>query len=353
MKEIQDIIEKMRKTKERAVLATVVHIKGSTYRRPGARMLITESGELVGAISGGCLEEDVREKSTTILQHNKKRLVTYDMMSDDDIVWGLGLGCNGIIQVLLEPVIAGEIPKELQFAENCYIEEKNGFIATIFESKNEQLVGKKYCGEKNGDIWDQIARANPNVLQNNKNRVVEMEIEQYECKILVENIFPTTIVIFGAGFDAVPVVNFCKNLGWKVIVCDPRETYLTEERFPQADLRIITHPKKISFELKPHHFVIVMTHNYYNDLEVVKQLQKVMVAYIGMLGPKSRTKRILNEIEEQTHQQVNEKNIFGPIGLDIGSETPEEIAVAIISEILAVKNKRGGGYLKLYAGSIH
>ncbi|BBM82946.1 XdhC family protein [Candidatus Uabimicrobium amorphum] len=355
MKEIHDIIGKIRKIQQRAVLATVVHIKGSTYRRPGARMLVTESQELVGAISGGCLEEDVRKKSQQVLEENHVQLVTYDMMSDDDIVWGLGLGCNGVVQVLLEPVMANEVPRELQFVEDCYQNEKAGFIAMIFEAQRQELVGRKYIYGEDDDIWQKIQKAKPQIFEQNKNSVVEIEIDNVACKVLVESIMPTTVVVFGAGFDAVPVVEFCKNLGWKVIICDPRETYLNAERFPRADKRIVAHPKVVDQHLKlqPHHFVIVMTHNYHNDLQVLKQLQSTPVSYIGMLGPKTRTQRIIDEIQEKAQQQVDSTNIFGPIGLDIGSETPEEIATAIIAEILAVKNQRNGGYLRQYEGSIH
>lgn len=355
MKEIHDIIDTIRKIQQRAVLATVVHIKGSTYRRPGARMLVTESEELVGAISGGCLEEDVRKKSQQVLEENRVQLVTYDMMSDDDIVWGLGLGCNGIVQVLLEPLQANNIPRELQFAEDCYLREQTGFIAVIFESQQQELVGRKYIYGEDDDIWQKIKAAKPAILEQNKNSVVQIEIDGVLCKVLVEGIMPTTVVVFGAGFDAVPVVEFCKNLGWKVIVCDHRETYLNAERFPQADERIVAHPKTLHHHLKlqPHHFVIVMTHNYHNDLQVLQNLSQTQVSYIGMLGPKVRTQRIIDEIQQQTQKQLDTSTIFGPIGLDIGSETPEEIATAIIAEILAVKNKRSGGYLRQYEGSIH
>ena len=152
MKEIHDIIDKIRKVQQRTVLATVVHIKGSTYRRPGARMLVTASQELVGAISGGCLEEDVRKKSQQVLEKNHVQLVTYDMMSDDDIVWGLGLGCNGIVQVLLEPLEASSVPHELQFVEDCYLREQTGFIAVIFECERQELIGRKYIYGEDNDV---------------------------------------------------------------------------------------------------------------------------------------------------------------------------------------------------------
>lgn len=357
MKEIHDIIQKMHSVSpQKLVIATIVKVEGSTYRRPGARMLITENGDITGTVSGGCLEEDIKEKACVIFKTEKTQLITYDMMSDEDIVWGLGLGCNGIVQVLLQCIHSSKIPVELQYAIDCYEQEKVGFIAIRFSNSNNKSLGATTCYNKQNisDIWKKILNKYPTILQKNqKSKIIQLTIKECREEILIEKIIPMSLLIFGAGFDAIPLANIAKKLGWKVTIFDHRETYLNLQRFPSANKRILAHPQdKYQHSFNKNQYAVIMTHNYHHDLEILKQLSTTSLTYIGMLGPKKRTNKIIADIEKNNPKLPQEK-IYGPIGLDIGSETPEEIALAIVAEILAMKNNKNGSYLKQNKGSIH
>lgn len=371
-KELHAIIEAFAKIKEdgkTAALATVVKVKGSTYRQPGARMLITPNGQMVGAISGGCLENDVFERAQKVMVSGESALVTYDTTSNEDIVWGLGLGCNGVVQVLIEPLDHRAEPNYISFLAECLSRCDTGVVATVFHTEGEIASkigsrmmlgqdGKAISDIKDIDLDRIVIKDACEALCDGRSKVKEYQLLSGKAEVLIEAIQPPVmLVILGAGNDAIPVVCFAKELGWHVTVVDSRPAYATLERFPLADVIALSRPET-AYEyvhLNARTAVVVMTHNYLHDLTLLKTLMPFPLRYLGILGPKSRTKRLLQKLMDEgvSIAEKNLNHLYSPIGLDIGTDTPEEIALSIVAEIKAVLADRSGGSLRERKGPIH
>lgn len=362
MKEIQEIIAAFTETQpgKKIALATVIEVSGSTYRRPGAKMLMTETGTRIGSISGGCLEEDVFEQAKAVMASGKPTIIQYDTTSPDDIIWGLGLGCNGLVRVfieLLEPQL-----NPVSFIAKCWRQRQTGVIATVVTITE---IGKYLMLQEDGKVTSDLNLLTKQVLDDahvalnsGKSLLKLYQLPQGEAQIFIEVIQPPLpLVIFGAGHDAQPVVELAKALAWQVTVVDSRPAYAKKERFPAADDIIIAYPEEVSQKvcLNSGTVAVVMTHNYLHDQEILRTLLPSAVSYIGLLGPKSRTQQLLGELEQEGINPTCEQmqRLYGPVGLDIGADTPEEIALAIIAEIKAVLAARGAGFLRNRTQPIH
>ncbi|HEV7428211.1 MAG TPA: XdhC family protein [Thermoanaerobaculia bacterium] len=262
----------------RGVLVTVVRTQGSTYRRAGARAVIGEDGTLAGAISGGCLERDIAERVAMWLADMDPRLVTYDSTRGDDLIFGLGLGCRGVLDLLIEPFDATHLPR----------------LVTDFE-------------------WNGVEPAEWTTILPNGETMIEILRP------------PRAIVIFGGG-DAFPVAQFARAVGWRVNVVKPRA----------------------EFDAREFDAAVVMTHNFARDADILRQLLASQIQYIGLLGPKSRGDELLAEIGAS-----REPRLRSPIGLDLGGETPEEIALSIVAEIQAAFERRSARSLRELKVPIH
>lgn len=372
MKELQDIVaafEKVESCSKTAALATIVKVLGSTYRRPGARMLMTPDGRMVGSISGGCLEGDVFEHAQRVMASSEPIVVKYDTTSADDIVWGLGLGCNGMVQVLIEQITQENEPNPMAFFAECLRQQQMGVIVTVFhiEGQVRTKVGTRLMLHQNGTVISNIEDSNlaaailndaHEALRSSCSLVKEYQVLGGSAEIFIEVIQPAVpLVIFGAGHDAIPLVRFAKELGWHVTVVDSRPAYATLGRFPLADAVILSRPESIHESITVTHrtVAVVMTHNYLHDREILQTLLLSPLCYLGILGPKSRTERLLQELREEEIIPTNEHllKLYGPIGLDIGADTPEQIALAIAAEIQAILANRSGGLLRDRKGPIH
>jgi xanthine dehydrogenase accessory factor len=374
MSELQRILQAFEQSQQagkRAVLATVVRTSGSVYRRPGARMLITEDEQMVSAISGGCLEADMLERSRSLFSTDRDPiLVRYDTTSYDDIVFGFGLGCNGVINVLLEPLDDDATVIQLEFMRDCLITHQMGVIATVFSVDNvpDVKVGDRLMMKSDAEIINQIANKDAapmiaadmyKMLFEKHTRVQSYTLSSGQIDVLIEVIRPPVpLLIFGAGYDAAPVVQFAKQLGWYVTVIDHRSEQLTQERFPEADqlLHCIPDPPTAyQHLLTPQTVAIVMTHRYLSDLAFLKTLIPAQLRYLGILGPKRRMQKLWEDLTEHGLKPSSEQTqqLYNPIGLDIGAETPEEIALSIVAEIQAVLSERSGRHLRDRVGSIH
>lgn len=372
MKELHDIVaafEKVDSSSKTAALATIVKVLGSTYRRPGARMLITPDRQIVGSISGGCLEGDVFDHAQRVMVSSEPILVKYDTTSADDIVWGLGLGCNGMVQVLIEHLTQQNEPSPMAFLAECLRQRQMGVIVTVFriEGQVRTKVGARLMLHQNGTVISNIEDSNLatgilddayEALRTCRSKVKEYQLLRGSAEIFIEVIQPPVpLVIFGAGHDAIPLVRFAKELGWHVTVVDSRPAYATLGRFPLVDAVVLSRPDSIheSVTVNNHTVAVVMTHNYIHDREILRTLLVSPLRYLGILGPKSRTERLLQELREEGIIPTNEHllKLYGPIGLDIGSDTPEEIALAILAEIQAVLANRLGGFLRYRKEPIH
>ena len=362
MKTIQAIVElaSAAPAGEMLAMATVMKVRGSAYRRPGARMLMNAAGRSVGMISGGCLENDVRDRAREVIATGKPILVTYDSTAPEDIVFGLGLGCNGIVQVLIEPLIAGDDDGLLAFLAACVSRRQMGRIATIFQAENAPL-GARVLRWPDGCVTSTcidpaLASALTFALQENatrRNAVRGVTLpDGSSADVLLETVAPPVpLTIFGAGDDAIPLAQMAKLLGWHVTVIDHRPAYATRERFPTADAVHCLRPESLSISpqvvFPPESMVMVMTHHFENDRALLRALLPRPLRYFGILGPKSRTLRLLDGEDEKLAR------LHSPAGLDIGAETPEEIAVSILGEMQAVLAQRHGGALRDRHAPIH
>lgn len=371
MKEIKDIIiayDMARTADKQTALVTVVHVEGSSYRRPGARMLVTEDGKLTGAISGGCLEGDALRKALLVMTRQQPMIVTYDTLDEDDAKFGVGLGCNGIIQVLIEPILPQNPHNAIELLRELLKQRQTVVIVTVFSLQNkkaakqgtrilmtEDKVTPGFEGDAlvNDVLMTSAAEALSSRISSIKNYTADNEYTAF-----IEVVKPViSLVIIGAGNDAAPMVQFANILGWQVTVADGRINYATADRFPSADHIIVSKPGNILSNFSPDEqtAVVLMTHNYSYDLAVLRELLLSEVKYIGSLGPKKKLQRMLDELQKEG-LEINEQllqNIYGPVGLDIGAETAEEIALSVIAEIKAAFSDRQGTSLRKSETPIH
>ncbi len=370
MNELQAILQAFESTQdgETAFLATVVKTQGSTYRRAGAKMLMTSTGKMVGTISGGCLENDLFEHTRQSMSNSKALVVTYDNTAPSDIIWGFGLGCNGVVQVLIESLDKDNTMNELGFIRECFNNNHFGIIATVFDTQGEVDIktGARLFVNDNGSINTDIKDINltkslitdaQTSLINQKCKVNKYQLGKGFVEVFIEVIQPPTpLVIFGAGRDAVPVAEYAKTLGWHVTIVDCRALDATYERFPMADEIILARRETIhQVSITERTATVVMTHNYLDDIEIVKMLLLSSNRYIGVLGSRQRIERLLTDLRAIEAIYTNDmlEKLHAPVGIDIGAETPEEIAMAIIAEVQAVLSSRNAGFLKNRTSPIH
>ncbi len=344
---------------QRAALATLVHTKGSSYRKPGARLLIRDDGSMVGAISGGCLEQDVAEKAQKVIKEQEVLLAVFDMTGTDDELWGYGQGCNGVLSILLEPLTA-ETSHQIDLIRNVHEQRIEGVIATITHVQGELnvRVGSRLLLSPKGTIWETVK--NPFVTavmaeeaersRHAASHTTNLRFTEGSVDVFFEVVQPPiSLLIAGAGSDAIPVHRMAKELGWHVTILDHRSAFATRERFPLADSLLVMPPEKLNGSLRADNrsAAVIMTHQVRHDLGLIPALLRNDFRYVGLLGPKNRKQLMLDRLEQQgIHLTSGQRSkLFGPVGLNIGAESPEEIAIAIIAEIQAVMQERPAGFL--------
>jgi xanthine dehydrogenase accessory factor len=365
--ELQDVlraIEELGQRGEQMALATIVAIRGSTYRREGARLLIPANGKPIGTISGGCLEGDVCQIAEDVMAEGTTRLLHYDLTADDEAVWGWGLGCNGVIDVFIEPA---ERAVEMAGAIRRAIDEQRELAAvTVVEAAEgtPTSAGARMLVHPDGAIEGGLgdpgldARAREESLRSlREERPGLVELADGVRAFVEVLVPPIRLLVCGAGHDAVPLVRFAAGMGWRVEVIDDREAFLSPERFPEASAFIRSEPLEAAENAgsDARTYVVVMSHNFLRDKDYLRSFLGTAVAYIGMLGPGPRFERLLDELRREGYEPgpAELAAVHSPAGLDLGSEGPEEIAWAIIGEILAVRNGRPAGFLKIRGGPIH
>ena len=353
MKEIRDILIAYDDAKlkgRQTALATVVHVEGSSYRRPGARMLIEDDGKLTGAISGGCLEGDALRKALQVINEKKTKLVTYDTMDDDDAKFGVGLGCNGIIQVLIEPIDDKNTNNPIQFLKAINEKRQRSVLVTLFslqDKKNPQYGTCLLLKEDDKTINttpvlnDVLLTDASDALKNQVSSFKTYISEEHVYEAFIEVINPTvSLIIIGAGNDVMPLADMANILGWETTVVDGRANYAKKDRFVSACQVLVSKPEHVLEQLTidERTVFLLMTHNYNYDMAMLRQLLHKNVQYIGMLGPKKKRERMLNEFKEEglTFAEEQLSILHSPVGLDIGAETSEEIALSILAEIKAM-----------------
>jgi xanthine dehydrogenase accessory factor len=342
MKEMYDILTALERSGGRSVLATVIRVEGSAYRKPGASMLLLEDGSQVGLLTGGCLEADIVGRISEWLEQPEafeeadSRTIRYDMRAEDDLSWGQGAGCNGIVHVLLEPVTSKLRSNLLRL----YRLLKDGVSATVIrELSPEGTVTDYWIVPEKGDVFGG---------RDGQTRMQLMEIllpianAADCCRFLVpdgsavfmfiQRVLPRPrLALIGAGPDARPLARLAAEVGFTVSVADWRESFCNELHFPGAVERIVAPPHELldRLELTPRDFVVVMTHDFQKDKEYIQMLIKRKPLYLGVLGSARRTIRLCA-------QEQSPYFLHSPVGLRIGAEGPEEIAVSVVAEMISI-----------------
>lgn len=365
MKEFKSILaayHKINFAERQAALATVVKVRGSSYRSPGARMLITDDGKWVGSISGGCLEGDALRKARQVMASGEPKTVTYDTREESNQNLGIGLGCNGVIDVLIEPIkpnhtfvrLFEQLVEKNQPAVLATVFQGLGIGETLLLAEDKSLVGQV----SNPALRDLIAGDLVNVFDARVSHAKTFRVDGIEYEVFLELIQPSvSLLIFGGGFDARPVSQLAKSLGWSVEVTDECVAHIAPVFFPQADKLSLCHRDFIDrdFKITPFTACVLMSHNYEYDRDVLKKIIQTEAPYIGILGPRKRFDKMLEEFKRDRFELTDEQmlRIHSPIGLDIGAEAPDEIALAIVAEIQSKFSNRSGGFLKNRKESIH
>lgn len=374
MKEITDIIrsyENALVTGKRMALATVVHVEGSSYRRPGARMLVTDDGQLTGAISGGCLEGDALRKALLAISQQKNKLVTYDTTDENDTTLGVQLGCNGIVHILFEPIRTDDPENPVELLKKILVKRQRAVVVTLFALHSRtgeqpgtcflhlQTDGEVVCNCDNEAFHDRLLHESDAAYGKGDSFFKSFEKDGKPLTGFIEyfNTAPS-IVIAGAGNDTIPLTDMAAILGWEVTVVDGRTGHATRQRFPRAKKVMVVRADEVlnHVPVDERTFFLLMTHNYNYDLALLKQLLTVdQCRYVGALGPKKKLERMYNELEAGGMHitKAQKAKVFGPVGLDLGAETSEEIALAVLAEIKAVLNGRAGLSLRDKLEPIH
>jgi xanthine dehydrogenase accessory factor len=332
-------------SEESLVLVTIVATEGSTYRKPGAMMLISRDGSFEGMISGGCLEGDLLQHAEQVFNSGQAKFVTYDMHADENMVWGLGLGCDGVIHLMLQ-----RLDRKRGFEFLSQLEASQAAphavllaLSTGSESSNSPGIFALF-DQAGGEFGNKILLA---LLQDAaqdgwpdwRYRKIS-DVDGWDNgEVILVNIPPQTrVLVCGAGPDALPVVHALCALDWDVQIVEHRPAYARADRFPGKCRVILARPEQLAefVDLEEIDAAVVMSHHLENDSVYLAQLAKKDIAYLGCLGPRARRDRL------RDMAGCPDRQVFGPVGLDIGAELPEAIALSLVAEIHAVLNRRSG-----------
>jgi xanthine dehydrogenase accessory factor len=336
-----------------AVLANVVHVSGSTYRRLGARLLVLRDDAMIGLISGGCLEGDLLARAGEVRRDAAPRLVHYDATVEGEVVWGLGLGCAGVVDVLLE-LVAPARPGPLAWLAAWRRERGAGVLATALAP---QHLGRRWALHPDGRFEGAPSAELRTVLLRARSTGRSRRTATREGDVCVELVRPPRrLVVFGAGPDAAPVARLAMELGWDVELVDHRPAHARAEHFPGARLHLAPTAEAVArVGVDRDTYVLVMTHHYLIDRALLTELLPSQAPYIGLLGPRQRAEDLLADLERIGIDLSADRRgrLHAPAGLDIGGEGPEAIALSLLAEVSAVAERRPGGGLRDRKGPIH
>jgi len=326
------------------ILATVIGTTGSTYRKSGAQMLIAQDGSSAGLLSGGCLESDLAERAKGVMETGSAAVVEYDTRSSDDLIWGLGLGCAGAMRILLQRLDVANHYQPFAYTQRCRDQQRAGCYALVIDSHMPAYpLGYAGWHEATAPLPPAIHAALSTALQvTTGQRTSKVQATDAATFLIVPVEIATRLLILGAGPDVAPLVEFAALLGWPVTVLDHRPAYAVAARFPQAR-RVLLNPAdqlSAAVDLCCFDAAVVMSHHLISDLAYLRQLAGTELRYIGLLGPAARRTRLLAELEHRAPLLTG--RLHGPAGLDIGANSPESIALAIVSEIQAVLTGHSG-----------
>lgn len=365
MKEIKSILKlynSFNNSGEKCAIAQVVRVEESSYRREGARMLVFESGIFEGGISGGCLEGDALKRSQIAILKQQPSIVTYDTSKENEI--GVGLGCNGIIDVLISPI--SDNSSTLKMLQKCVSDRDYHIIATVtalnteidsiplgrsfyYDKDSASLEDCKHTGLRNF-LQNKIQE----VLKNQKSKTYHFDEEGVKASVFIEMIPPQFhLAIYGDNYDVYPILEMAKLMDWDVSLVG------NVHKLKKEKLRSVKNIYPKDFEERPkldkRTAIILMAHDYKTDYDNLEHLIKAPVPYIASLGPRKRFDKMIVEFKANGVEFTKEElsRIYAPCGLEIGAKTPEEIAISLFSEVIAVLSGKNGGMLREKSGPIH
>lgn len=370
MKEIKAIIaayDQINQTETRAALAIVVRVEGSSYRRTGARMLVLDNGTWIGGISGGCLEGDALKRARLAINKSEASLITYDTSEDDPHQIGVGLGCNGIIDVLFCPINFNDPNNPVEILKNCLkTNRETHTLITITDLKGEYHgIEKGNCFQYNGEeslkkfeslkIQQSVNQLIISQVTTQKSGILSIEIDnENSISLFIELLAPEIhVVLMGNQYDVYPMCRLLKEIGWRLSIVanplklNPKIVALSDEVKSPAEFQ--------NMLIDEHTAIILMSHDFKTDKINLPKALNTASPYIGMLGPKVRAQKIWDELAEEgfnIHEEDMER-IYAPLGLDIGAITPEEIALSMAAGIRAAFTGRDGTFLKYRKTPIH
>lgn len=373
MKEIRKIVARydlLDHGREKSALATVVSVEQSSYRRIGARMLVTERGTYVGGISGGCLEGDALRRARTAILKGKPSMVTYDTLEEDDHQIGVGLGCNGKIEVLFTPLDPTDPQNPVAVLRSCLEKREPTILAQVVGEANQYpaaLNGRLYAQQQlpllaadYGFAMERLLASAAKVGQLQKSRMFTLrqttksdkQEKSRECQVLFEFLRPALkLTIVGDNYDIEPFFGLCQELGWGLQLVGLQRKF-SKAAFAAAQ-GVYAYTELATLQPDAYTAVLVMSHDYHKDLLALQHFLPLEPPYLGLLGPRKRMLKLHAELVSDGLDLQNYPHLYAPTGLDIGAESPEEIAAAIVAEIIAVFRNRSGGKLRERVGSIH
>lgn len=325
------------------VLASVFETEGSTYSKTGAQMLVTVDGDFQGMLSGGCLEGDLAERARAVLDSGSPQSVTYDLGKNDEELWGLGVGCDGLMRIFLQPLLPDHDYEPFATMARAFAGDDAELAVTVLESTLENLVAGSAAVTVDGDFafssigdryLEPVKAVVDSALAENRSCCTEISIGNGAAKLLIALLQPPPrILVLGGGLDAEPVVRLASELGWRVTVQDHRPAYIDSGNFSTADHVHCVPVAELSgvLDLDRYAAAIVMSHHLTSDRKYLTQLASSRIEYIGLLGPRDRRKRLLQELGDLSHQL--ESRVHGPAGLDLGGRGPASIALSIVAEM--------------------
>jgi xanthine/CO dehydrogenase XdhC/CoxF family maturation factor len=335
------LFRESREAGSKLALATVIRTEGSTYRKAGARILIDLQGGSSGILSGGCLEADLRARAAEVIAQAKPARLTYHARTSDDPIWGLGLGCEGAMEIWLQQAGADTDYEPLSYFLRCWEEERAGAVATV-------VGGDVLPGELGQHYFPDVVDDRPLATNIRALRISQPSLRQVDLRGRTLELFaapidlPLALLLCGAGPDAIPIVQLALPLGWRVTVYDHRETYADPHNFPEFTRVILGRPEELTDRLDLSRFdaAVIMSHHLQSDIEYLKRLARLPPGYVGALGPLARRQRLLTEAGTAAARAI-EPRLHAPVGLDIGANSPESIALAIVAEIHSLQLRSG------------
>lgn len=327
------LLERAPAAMDSRVLATVVATAGSTYRKAGARMLIMADGSYLGLLSGGCMEADLGAHAQEVIEAGVPRAIEYDMRGPDDVLFGLGAGCEGAMRILLEPAGRATAAAAALAAAGQAAQRGMSSSLIIVHESDQLPLGTYHAASELPPVLQEAARQ---ALAESTSRTIAWDHHGTRQRALAQFLAPPPqLLICGAGPDVLPVVVAARNLGWGVTVVDHRPAYASESRFPGAEVHLIdARDLSRALQLNRFHAALVMSHHLKSDEAYLRELAEAGIPeYVGLLGPRVRRERLFKELGSTAEALAT--RLRGPVGIDIGALTPEAIALSIVTQIHA------------------